>query len=188
MSPRDFFRQLWAGQRLLVSVVVLLLVLNLAAWLTLQLYLAPTVTAGEQHMLQRQAELRGEASSSDTPAQRLADGDRDLGIFRGKIPAYREFTGLLTELEEMAGQAGLEFGHVTYKNEQATDLDLLRYTLNFTLAGGYRDIKQFVHALEQSSRLMVLREIGLQGGGQDNDETEVRLQLSLETFFRPGES
>jgi Tfp pilus assembly protein PilO len=188
MSPAEFARQLWSGQRLLVSGTGLLLVVNLTVGLALHYYLVPTVNGREQQLLQRQAELRGGASSDDSPEQLFADGERDLAAFRSKIPPYREFTGLLIELQEMADMANLELSQVSYKNDREQDDDLLRYTLTFTLAGGYRDIKQFVHALEQSPRLLILGEIGLQGVEQDDYETEVRLQLSLETFFRPGVS
>jgi Tfp pilus assembly protein PilO len=186
MSPADFLRQLWSGHRLLVAVTGLLLVMNLVLALILNLYLVPTVNGREQQLRQRQSEWRGGAVSDESPAQLLADGERDLGIFAEKIPPYREFTGLIVELQEMADGAGLELGQVSYKNDRQKDSDLLRYTLTFTVAGAYRDIKQFVHALEQSPRLLILREIGLQGVGENDQETDVRLQLSLETFFRPG--
>jgi len=188
MTPAVFLRQLWSGQRLLVSATVLILAINLLVGLTLHYYLVPTLITREQQLLQRQAELRGGARSDDSPAQLLADGERDLTTFRSKIPPYREFSGLLVELQKLADDAGLELGQVSYKHDREQDVDLLRYTLTFTLAGSYRDVKQFVHALEQSSRLLILREIGLQGVGQDETGTEVRLQLSLETFFRPGVS
>ena len=185
MSPAEFMRQLWSGHRGWVIITGLLLVTNLLLGLALNYYLVPTVTAREQQLLQHQAEVRGGSASNDSPAQLLADGERDLAIFRQKIPPHREFTGLIVELQSLADGAGLELGQVSYKNEREKDSDLLRYTLTFTIAGGYRDIKQFVHALEQSPRLLILGQIGLQGVEQDNFETDVRLQLSLETFFRP---
>ena len=188
MAPADFLRQLWLGHRGWVIVTGLLLVLNLAMVLVLHQYQEPEVTAREQQLRQRQAEARGVSMSDDTPAQLLADGERDLTAFRERIPPYREFTGLVLELEEMADEAGLELGQVSYKNEREPADDLLRYTLTFTVAGGYRDIKQFIHALEQSPRLLILRQIGLQGVEQDSDESDVRLQLTLETYFRPGGS
>jgi Tfp pilus assembly protein PilO len=187
MSPANFLRQLWSGHRAWVIVTGLLLVMNLLLGLVLNYYLVPTVSTREQQLLQRQAEVRS-GSLNDSPAQLLADGERDLATFREKIPPYREFTGLIVELQELADEAGLELSQISYKNEREKDRDLLRYTLTFTIAGGYRDIKQFVHALEQSPRLLILRQIGLQGIDQGNFETDVSLQLSLETFFRPGVS
>lgn len=187
MKPMEFLRQLWLGHRVLLSVVGLVLLANIALGLTLQQYLVPTVNEREQQLIQRQAELRGGSATGDSPAQLFAQGEKDLGVFRGKIPPHREFTGLIVELQNLADEAGLDLNQISYDHEQEKDSDLLRYTLTFTLEGSYEDIKQFVHALEQSPRLIIIGQIGLQGVGQESD-TDVRLQLSLETFFRAGVS
>jgi len=187
MSPVDFLRQLWSGHRVLLSVVGLVLLANIALGLTLQQYLVPTVNAREQQLIQRQAELRGGSATGDSPAQLFAQGEKDLGAFRERISPHREFTGLVVELQNLANEAGLDLDQISYNHEQEKDSDLLRYTLTFTLEGSYSDIKQFVHALEQSPRLIIIEKLGLQGVGQDSD-TDVRLQLSLETFFHAGMS
>lgn len=189
MSAVEFFRQLWARQRAAVAALLLLLAVNLAVGLLAGFYLAPAVTARELQLQQQHAELRGEQPGSQAPAQLLADGERDLAAFRERMPPYRNFTALLGDLEEMAGKAGLEIAQVNYKNEQVKELDLLRYTLDFTLDGSYRSVKQFIHTLEQSPRLLILRRVSLQEvEGEDGGASQVRLQLSLETFFRPGVS
>jgi Tfp pilus assembly protein PilO len=184
MSPADLLRQLWAGHRVPVCAVALLLLANLVVGLTLQHYLVPTVSEREQQVIRRQSDLR--SGGGNSPAQLLAQGEKDLAAFREKIPPHREFTGLIVELQTLADEAGLVLDQINYKPDREKGRDLLRYTLTFTLVGSYRDIKQFVHALEQSPRLIILRQIGLQGAGEG--DTEVRLQLSLETFFRPGVS
>lgn len=186
MTPADFLRQLWAGHRVLLSLAGLLLLANLVLGLLLQQYLVPTVSEREQQLIQRQAELRG-GTAGDSPAQLFAQGEKDLATFRGKIPPHREFTRLIVELQNLADEAGLDLAQINYAHEQEKDSDLLRYKVSFTLEGGYREIKQFIHALEQSSRLVIIEQIGLQGVGQDS-ATDVRLQLNLETFFRTGMS
>lgn len=187
MAPVDFLRQLWSGHRILVGIVALLLLANLVLGLVLQQYLAPTVSEREQLLLQRQTELRSGSATGDSPAQLFARGETDLAAFRAKIPTHQEFTGLIVELQKLADEAGLDLAQISYKNDREKDGGLLRYTLTFTVDGSYRDIKQFVHSLEQSPRLIILREIDLQGVGLES-ETDVRLQLSLETFFRLGVS
>jgi len=187
MSPANFLRQLWSGHRLLLSAVGLLLVANLALGVVLQRYLVPTVNEREQQLLQRQSELRGGSVTGDSPAQLFTQGEKDLVTFRDKIPPHRQFTGLIVELQNLADEAGLDLAQISYGHGREKDSDLLRYKLTFTLEGSYRDIKQFIHALEQSPRLIIIEQIGMQGVGQDS-ETDVRLQLSLETFFRAGMS
>jgi type IV pilus assembly protein PilO len=188
MSPADFFRQLWGGHRLAVIGIGLLLLGNVALGMALQQYLVPTVNDREQQLISRQSELRGGAFSGDSPAQLYARGEKDLVAFREKIPPYREFTGLLMELQSLAAEAGLELFQISYGRDREKDGALLRYQLSFTLEGQYKDIKQFIHLLEQSPRLIILSQVGLQGVGKDALDTGVRLQLSLETFFQGGSS
>lgn len=184
MTPLDFFRQLWSGHRVLLSAAGLLLLVNLVLGLVLKLYLVPTVNARERQLIQLQGELRG-GGSGDSPAELFAQGERDLAAFREKIPPYQEFTKLIVELQELADEAGLDLDRISYEHKQGKDSDLLRYALTFTLEGDYGSLKQFIHALEQLPRLIVINEINLQGAGRSTD-TDVRLQLSLETFFRAG--
>lgn len=186
MSPVDFFRQLWGGHRLLLSIAGLLLLANLILGLLLKLYLVPTVDGRELQLIRLQEELRG-GGGGDSPAQLFTQGEKDLAAFREKIPPHQEFTKLILELQELADEASLDLDRISYEHEQEKGSDLLRYTLTFTLEGNYNDLKHFVHALEQLPRLIIINKIGLQGAGKI-DDNNVRLQLSLETFFRAGVS
>lgn len=185
MTPADFLRQLWSGHRVLLSIAGLLLLANLVLGLLLKLYLVPTVNERERQLIRIQDELRGGGGTS--PAQLFAQGEKDLAVFREKIPPHQEFTKLILELQELADEAGLDLDRISYDHEQEKNSDLLRYTLTFTLEGNYNNLKQFIHDLEQSPRLVIINEIGLQGAGRSG-EADVRLQLSLDTFFRAGVS
>ena len=107
------------------------------------------------------------AAVGDSPAQLFAQGEKDLAVFREKIPPHQEFTGLIMELQELADEAGLDLDQISYDHKQEKDSDLLRYTLTFKLDGNYGDIKQF-HSLPWSNRprLIIINEIGLQGAGR----------------------
>ena len=58
----------------------------------------------------------------------------------------------------------------------------MRFELNFNVSGEYEQVKRFIHSLEQSSRLLAIKQIGLQGA----DDKAVSLRLNLETYFRSG--
>lgn len=183
MTPAMFLRQLWGGYRWLLLLLALLILANVAVALLLQLALVPTVTQRERLLITRQAEQHSDAGTS--PVQQFIQGEQQLAAFQAKIPPHQEFTGLIVELQAMAGKAGLELDQVSYRHERDQNNGLLRYQLTFTVNGPYRAVKQFVHALEQSPRLIIIQQVGLQGSEQPGG-TDVRLQLNLETFFRPG--
>jgi len=177
-------RALWKGHRPGLIAVGVLLIVNVGMAFGLQHYLVPAVDQREQLLIRRQAELRGGGAGSEPPALIYAQGERDLAEFNKKIPPHREFTGLIKELQGLAEDAGLALTQVSYSRE-SEKAGLLRYTLGFSLAGKYVEIKQFIHALEQSPRLMLIEQVSLQGGNND-EGSEVRLQLSVATFFRAG--
>jgi Tfp pilus assembly protein PilO len=160
----------------------MLLLANVILALSLQLHLVPSLNESERLLNRRSMEQRNGTDSS--PAQQFIQGEKDLTSFRERIPSHREFTGLIVELQQLADTAGLELTQISYRNELDKAGDRLRYQLTFSVSGQYRAIKQFVHSLEQSPRLIIIQQIGLQGMGQSGS-TDVRLQLSLETFFRP---
>jgi len=183
MTPALVLRQLWSGHHWPLIAVGLLVLGNIVLVPALHYYLVPTVSQREELLLRRQAQLREGGADGSSPTQQFVQGEKDLATFRERIPPHREFTGLIAELQQMADEAGLDLAQISYRHEQDSDNRLLRYQLGFTIAGSYQDIKQFVHTLEQSPRLFIIQQIGLQGVEQEA-LTDVRLQLNLETFFR----
>lgn len=184
MEPRLLIRELWRAHRPGVIIVGMLLLGNIGLAVGLQNFLVPAVDAREQLLIRRQAELRS-GGDSEAPALIYAQGEKDLAEFNKQIPPYREFTGLIKELHAMAADAGLDLTQISYSRKEEKDA-LLRYTLGFNLAGKYADLKKFAHLMEQSPRLMLIEQISLQGGGRD-ETSEVRLQLTVATFFRAGQ-
>jgi Tfp pilus assembly protein PilO len=183
MAPRVLLQQLWSGHRLPLVVVGVLLLGSLVLAGAVQFYLVPTVNLREQQLLRRQAEMRSGGARSLTPVQQFTRGEKDLAVFLGMIPPHREFTGLIAELQELADAAGLQLTQVSYRHETDEKRQLLSYQLGFALDGQYRDIKQFIHDLEQSQRLVIIEQINLQGDSQ-GEVAGVRLQLNLRTYFR----
>jgi type IV pilus assembly protein PilO len=82
----------------------------------------------------------------------------------------------------LSNRASLNITQIRYSSEELKKVPLLKFSLNFNVAGNYEQIKKFIHSLEQSSRLITIKQIGLQNVEGD----AVQLGLSLETLFRSG--
>lgn len=177
--------QLWKSQRGLLILLGVLLALNVLLGVALEQLIAPRVAALERRFLQRQTEVRQmlhhQSRAATTPEQLYALGRQDIVKFYKAVPEYREFTALIEELLILSNRARLNIGQITYTSENLKTSPLLKFSLNFNVAGDYEQIKKFIHSLEQSVRLITIRQISLQG---ENDD-DVNLRLSLETFFRP---
>lgn len=185
MRVAEMSQQLWKSQKNMLLLLGGLLVLNLLLFAVLEQLVAPQVAAQESRFLKRQAEVRqllhNKGGASKNPQQHFVLASQDLSRFHQAIPDYQEFTGLIEELLVLSVRAGLNINQISYSPEEMKTSPLLKFSLNFNVAGDYGQLKRFIHSLEQSVRLITIKQIGLQSA--DNDK--VNLHLSLETFFRP---
>lgn len=186
MRLKDLFELLWKSHRKSLLLLGVLLVLNVSLSVSLEQFLVPQVSEEETRFLHRQAEvrqmLRKKGGAAETPEQLYVLANQDLTKFQKSIPEYRDFTGLIEELLVLSNRSQLNITQVTYTSEELKKSLLLKFSLNFNVAGDYAQIKKFIHSLEQSTRLITIKQISLQSVEDDG----VKLGLSLETLFRPG--
>jgi len=186
MNTRSLLVQLWQSQRRVMMMLCVLLVLNIALFFAVERLLVPRVLEQESLYLKRQNELRDllhkKGGAANSPEQLYLLASQDVARFRQAVPEYQDFTALIEELLVLANRSRLDIKQVSYTSEELKGIPLLQSNLSFNVVGDYEKIKRFVHSLEQSVRLIIIRQISLQG----TDDDDVNLRLSLETFFRPG--
>lgn len=182
----ELLRQLWQSQRGTLLLLAGLLALNVLAFGVLEKLVAPRLAEEESRFLQRQAEVRqllhNQGGVARTPEQQYVLASQDLSRFRQTLPDYQEFTGLIEDLLVHANRARLNIDQISYAADDLPGAQLMKFSLTFDVAGEYAQLKKFIHALEQSQRLMVIRQISLRSADGD----DVSLRLNLETFFLPG--
>lgn len=187
MQLKVLAEQLWSYQRSLLIFLAVLVVANILLFITLEKYISPRVAEQETSFLQRQSEIRQlvrkQSSTATTPEQLYLLASQDVAKFQQAVPEYKEFTGLIEELLILSNRASLSIAQIGYSSAEMKKSPFLKFSLNFNVAGDYEQIKEFIHSLEQSTRLITIKQISLQGANDDG----VNLRLSLETFFRPGD-
>ncbi len=97
----------------------------------------------------------------------------------------QRLTRILSEVKELATQAGLKPAAVVYSDETLDDYDLTRKAFSFSVEGNYAQLRRLIHLLEGSASFLTLDQIGLSqstGGRQI-----VRINLRLSTLFAAGE-
>ena len=186
MRWKELAGQLWRAHRSALVLLGGLLIINILLIVVLERFVVPRVAEQEIAFLKRQSEvrqlLRNQGGATNTPEQAYLMANQDLAKFYQSVPDYQEFTGLIEELLVLSNRARLNITRIDYSSTQLKESELLRLELNFNVAGGYDQIKRFIHSLEQSTRLIAIKQIGLQGA----DDKGVSLRLKLETFFRAG--
>jgi type IV pilus assembly protein PilO len=176
----------WRLNRVLPLLVGILVLLNVAAYLSLNYLASPQRDALERQLMDLQSRVRQTRQSdaeAKTPAEIYRRGEADLQKFRAVIPAKSEFPALLGEIFSLAGQAGLTIDQISYQPKEIEGRGLLHYGLAFSVHGDYGQVKRFIYSLEQSDRLIVIDGLTL-SGGRESGEATVELRLQLATFFR----
>lgn len=186
MRWQEITHQLWTSHRRSLLLLAGLLILNLVLSVVLHQVVEPRVTAREHRFLERQTSvrelLRRQGGTVAIPEQLYVLASEDLDKLYASIPEYSNFTGLIEELLVLSSQARLNITQIAYRAEERDDLPLLQLGLQFSVTGDYEQIKRFVYALEQSVRLMSIERISL----KEAADTGVQLQLTLNSYFRPG--
>lgn len=186
MRIKELLELLWSAHRGFLLVLGVLLCLNVFLFVFLGQFLVPEVVEEETRYLKRQTEvrqlLRNQGGSAETPEQRYVLASQDLAKFEQTIPEYRDFTALIEELLVLSNRAGLNITQISYSSEGFEVAGLLKFSLNFNVEGNYEQLKKFIYSLEQSTRLISIKQLSLQSVQGD----AVKLGLNLETLFRPG--
>lgn len=185
MDRKQLLTAVWRANKPAAVLTGALLLVNIAGYLLLsQLYL-PRLEELERTYIRRQEVVRHsgqQAGGARTPGAVYRQGQIDLAAFREAIPPREEFTAWLGELFALAGKAGLSIDRVQYDPKEVAEKGLLRYTLNFSVAGSYAEIKRFIFSLEQSPRIVVIEEVSLSRGEQNQGEVGLRIRLA--TYFQ----
>ena len=112
--------------------------------------------------------------------------DEELRRFYDQVlPA--DFTGArriaYLNLQQLARQAGLQTsGQVSTEHTPADDGTLTTYRTELTLAGTYRGIRQFIHAVETQPAFLVIESMALAAVPDQNEPLQVTVTLA--TYYR----
>ena len=189
ISAERVFRE----KRGLLLPLLLALAVNIALLLLAVLPLSRGVRAEEARAEQAAAD-RLAAEQAFARAEAIVGGkaraDEELERFYGQV-LPPDFTGArriaYLNLQQLAQQAGLQLsGQATALPEDAFDEGTLRkYTTELTLAGTYRGIRQFIHAIETQPNFLVIENIALATASGQNEPLQVTLTVA--TYYRAAD-
>jgi len=112
--------------------------------------------------------------------QKLKQASHDIGGFYGsRFPA--QYSIVSEELGKVAAETGIHLSQVKYDEKDAPIEGLRKLNMEISLSGDYLQEVKFINALERDKMFFLINGIAL-GEQQGN----VRLQLKLETYLRPG--
>ncbi len=112
--------------------------------------------------------------------QKLERASEDIASFyKDRFPA--EYSSISAELGKVATDNGVQLSGVKYEEKKTPIQALRRLNIDISLSGNYLQEVKFINNLERDKMFFLIDGVAL-GQQQGN----VRLQLKLETYLRPG--
>lgn len=167
-----------------VAPLAVLLAVNATVFLAFTLPRTLTERSLAKRLATLQDELRQEREGAAARRARhelLAANARDSGRFLTETlqPVRTALVPLLSELERLAGDAGLALGDQRFGPERLSAGPLLRMEIAVPVKGDYAALAELLAALEGTSHLLVVDRIELRGDeGRERD-----LALVLSAYF-----
>jgi len=166
------------------------LVVNVAVFLFLVQPLRNDVANVEQRT-RKAEEAQAAAQAEFTSASGTLTGrDRalkELGTFYTSVLA-RDLSGArrltYARLARLAAKSSLDYERGTYEPVVERGSDLTKFMVKVDLSGSYADIRIFIHEIETAPEFVVIDNVALSEGAEDDATLELKLELS--TYFRNG--
>lgn len=118
-----------------------------------------------------------------------ARADEELAEFYGQVlPADQTGARRIAylNLQQLARQAGLRIaGQSTAVREPSDESTFTKYATELTLTGNYRELRQFIHAVETQPAFLVIESMELAAvTGQDEP---LQVTVTLATYYRTAD-
>ena len=192
MSDNALGRRVLREHRRLVVPLIITLVVNLLVYGFLVRPLADRVAniaerdaTADQSLAAARAEhaaATGTLTGKDRASQELARFYKDL--LPRDLAAARRLTH--TRIPQIARQFNVEFFSRTVSPPaRAREGSLVRYTEKIDMAGRYRDVRAFIHHLENVPEFVVIDDVSL--SEEDEEGGVLALALQLSTYYREAE-
>jgi Tfp pilus assembly protein PilO len=141
---------------------------NAAAFTVYRLGYAGTVQSLEEDLEEEKGELQKQA----------LERHRLEGLLSKAETNRRQ---IHSEVKTLARQAGLSFRSIEYPQQEIEDFNLIKRSFSFAVQGTYPQLRQFINLLEQSDSFLILEEMTLSQGNEE--DSRLRISLTLSTMF-----
>ncbi|HKV12523.1 MAG TPA: type 4a pilus biogenesis protein PilO [Thermoanaerobaculia bacterium] len=104
-------------------------------------------------------------------------------------PRSQRLTSISAEVYDLARKAGLSPQAISSPEEEIEEYGLIKRSYIFTVEGTYSELRKFINLLELSKSFLTLEGVTLSGGDEDQEGSELRMDLNLSTLFtrEPGD-
>jgi len=187
MLNNPLLKEIWSQGRGWLVTMLLLTIISAALYIYQHQLVDPKneLLVEQKTELQKQLrERQADLERSGVPISTVERMQEELQKFTALIPPTQKFADFIGELFFLADQSQLEIDSVSYRPEVNKETEFLHYEVTFSVQGTYDQLKQFIHLLENSKRILIIDKIAMTGKRDEADRAEVNLQIGLTTLFQ----
>jgi Tfp pilus assembly protein PilO len=168
--------------------LVLVLVVNAGVLIFVVLPLSASADVSERRaataaaaLQAAQGDLKAAEQTRDGSAQAATDLQRFYGeVLPADVAAARRITHL--KLSQLARDHDVTFQRSSASPEEMKGSSLARLRVSYALAGDYNDIRAFIYGIETAADFIVIDNIFLAEGA--DEQAPLTLTLELSTYYR----
>jgi type IV pilus assembly protein PilO len=186
-------RRALTEKRSLIVPLALAIVASVALYAVVVFPLGRQVAAAEaearvQHDELNHARLDDQSAKATVTGKQQADSALQK-FYKEVLPADQSSARRLTytRLAQLAKQANVKLEHGTNSVAREKGSTLSKFSTTYTLTGDYRDVRRFIYSLETAPEFIVLENVGLTSGGEQQARG-VSMTLDIATYFRSGDA
>lgn len=182
-------RRILAEKRRYIYPLAAALAVNAVLIVAVVLPLSRKVAGGEssaQHAAAALQAARAEYEAARATVTGKDAADAELKKFYGDVLPVDQSQArrVVYRLDEMARKANLTTGRASTRESQARDSTLGKLTVEQTLVGPYRSLRQFIYDLETSPDFLILENLSLAQGTQGSNALTMRVVVA--TYHQAG--
>lgn len=132
-------------------------------------------------------EAKADFSDAEATRDGQAQGTKDLDRFyRQVLPANAAAARRITHLRlrQKAHDHNVRFERSALESQSVRDSELERLRVSYVLSGDYDDVRQLIYDIETGAEFLVIDNITLSEGVDNN--APLSLNLDLSTYYRTG--
>lgn len=184
-------QRVFTEKRAIIVPVVLVALINIAAYIAAVYPLTLRVQAQEERALTAErsvaiARQQLEAAKSSATAKDRAAADLER-FYKEVLPESQTGARRLTylRLAKLAEDARVRYERRSVDQVRARESELVEMKTVMVLAGEYNQVRTFIHRLETSPEFVVIRDVQL--ASQEEATAPLSLTVELATYYRSPE-
>jgi Tfp pilus assembly protein PilO len=187
MTTRDLLARVMVEHRRVLVPLGIVALINVGLYGLLVYPLSLKVEASERRAAAARAQLAAADADDRNTRATVARAEQASGdlqkFYRELLPSGVESARRMTyaKLANLADEHGLTIARRTYDPDDTYKGHLRKLSIRMSLTGEYRDIRQFLHALETSPEFIVIEDVSVAEGSEPGAPLAVSVRLA--TYF-----